>query len=328
MDLTDKTLLITGIGSFIGLRTTEMALAQGMSVRGLEKPAKAAQEAEARGAQVVIGQTTDKAALARACEGVDLVFHTESVIDASGDLEYFRAVNVGGTIQTAEAAKQAGAQAFVHLSSVMVYGFDYAYQVAEDGALKGENNPFCQTKIESETEILKFNDPPQFGVIIIRAGDIYGPGAEVWVMRPLKLMQQKKFVLINGGRGIINHVYIDNLIDSIFLALEKEVYGEAFNITDGCQTTWKEYYLQLAAIGGMPKPISMPAFLVKKAAQLQSKEANISPEAIPFVTRLHPYSIAKAQRVLGYQPRVSFDQGLARTAAWLSTYSDPKFSCE
>jgi nucleoside-diphosphate-sugar epimerase len=320
MDLTNKTLLITGIGSFIGLRTTEMALAQGMNVRGLEKSAEAAQQAEARGAQVVIGQTTDDAALVRACEGVDLVFHTESVIEATGDLEYFRAVNVGGTIQTAQAAKQAGVQAFVHLSSVMVYGFDYAHQVAEDGALKGENNPFCQTKIESETEIFKFNDPPQFGVIVIRAGDIYGPGAEVWVMRPLKLMQQKKFVLVNGGRGIINHVYIDNLIDSIFLALEKEAYGEAFNITDGCQTTWKEYYLQLAEIGGMPKPISMPAFLVKKAAQLQSKEANISPEAIAFVTRLHPYSINKAQRVLGYQPRVSFDQGLARTAEWLNKH--------
>jgi nucleoside-diphosphate-sugar epimerase len=317
MDLNRKTLLITGIGSFIGLRTTEMAIERGLQVRGLEQSPTAAQTAERSGATVIVGSTTDKSAIARACEGVDIVFHTESVTQPTGDLEHFRAVNVGGTVNAATAAKQAGVQAFVHLSSALVYGFNYPDGITEEGRLEGENNPFCQTKIESEVEVLRFNDLPRFGVVILRAGDIYGPGADAWVARPLELMQQQAFVLVDGGRGIMNHLYIDNLVDGVFLSLEKEAYGESFNLTDGCKTSWKEYYLRLAEIGGMPKPMSMPSFLVKKAARFKSKEANISPAAIDFVTRQYAYSTEKAQRVLNFVPHIGLNEGMERTATWL-----------
>ncbi len=316
MELKNKTLLITGIGHFIGQRTAEMALERGMNVRGLEKSPEAARKLESCGVDIIIGHTRDSQALERACENVDIVFHTESVFEASGDVEYFREVNVDGTINTVKIAKQSNVKSFIHLSSVLVYGFNYPDQITEDGPLRGENNPFCQTKIDSESEVLKFNHPPEFGVIVIRAGDIYGPGSDAWVTRPLKLMQQKKFVLINGGSGYINHVYIDNLVDGIFLALEKEAYGEAFNITDGCQTTWKDYYLKLADIGGMAKPISMPAFLVKKAAYLQN---NISPAAIDFTTRPHTYSTCKAQKNLGYFPQINLEEGMKRTKNWLKS---------
>jgi nucleoside-diphosphate-sugar epimerase len=317
MDLRHKTLLITGIGNFIGQRTTEMALERGIQVRGLEKDPELAQAFQAKGIDVVIGSVTDPAALKIACQGVDFVFHTESVSEASGDLAHFRAVNVEGTINAVKAAQQSKAQAFVHLSSVMVYGFNYPDRVTEAGSLRGENNPFCQTKIESEREVLQYNNPPDFGVIAIRAGDIYGPGAETWVLRPLKLMEQKVFVLIDGGRGTINHLYIDNLVDGVFLALEKEAYGEVFNLTDGAQTSWKDYYLRLAEMSGMPQPASMPGFLVKKAAQFKGKEVNFSPAAIDFVTRQHSYSIEKAQQMLDFVPRVELDEGMARTASWL-----------
>lgn len=320
MNLSHKTLLITGIGSFIGQRTTEMAIARGMNVVGLEPLSEAAQHAEKRGAKVIIGSATDKTVLERACKGVDIVFHTESIIQPSGDLEQFRLTNVEGTINSATVAKRSGAQAFVHLSSALVYGFHYPDQITEEGSLQGENNPFCQTKIESEAAVLKLNDPPNFGVIVIRAGDIYGPEADTWVIRPIQLMQQKVFVLIDGGRGTINHLYVDNLVDGMLLALEQDSYGEVFNLTDGTQTSWKDYYLRLAEISGMPKPISMPKFLVKKAAHFKGKEINFSPETIDFITRQHSYSTEKAQRVLGFKPRINLDQGMARTAEWLSKH--------
>lgn len=318
MNLKNKTFLITGIGNSIGLRATEMAIERGMKVRGLEQSAEKAKKAQELGAEVFVGSTTEEGVLQRICEGADIVFHTESVIQESGSMEFFRKVHVGGAVNTAREAKQAGAKTFVHLSSAMVYGFRFPNHVTEEGPLRGENNPFCQTKIESETAVLKFNHPTHFGVIIIRAGDIYGPRGEVWTVRALQLMKKKKFVLIDGGRGISNHVYLDNLIDGVFLAVEKEAYGEAFNMTDGCQTTWKEYYRRLAEIGGLSKPvISMPALLVKTALRQQGKKADLFPESIDFVTRPHAYSIEKARRILGYEPRVTLDEGMARTAEWL-----------
>jgi nucleoside-diphosphate-sugar epimerase len=321
MNLANKTLFITGIGEFIGLRTAEIALAQGMKVTGIEVSPDKAKQAEALGASVVIGNTDQEGILARACEGADIVFHTLFLNDAGGDIERFRAVNVEGTINVAIAAKQAGIKSFIHLSSALVYGFNFPENVTEEEPLRTQKNPFCQSKIESEQAVLKFNDPDHLGVTILRAGDVYGPGGGVWVLRPLNMIQKKKFVLINGGRGICNHLYIDNLIDAVFLAVEKEAYGEAFNITDGCPTTWREYYEKLAAIAGQPKPfISTPALVAKTALRQMGKKADILPESIDFLTRSHAYSIQKATTVLGYQPRVNLDQGMERTGEWLSKH--------
>lgn len=317
MKLTDKTLLITGIGSFVGLRATEMAIARGMKVRGLSPSPAKAKAAEALGAEVLVGSVTEWDAIERACQGADIVFHLESAIEASGCLEEFRRVNVGGTVKTALAAQKAGVKTFLHLSSVMVYGFKYPDRATEEAPLRGENNPFCQSKIEAERELLTFNNPPDFGVILIRAGDIYGPGAYTWVLHPVELMAKHKFALVNGGRGIFNHLYLDNLIDAVFLAAEKEAYGEAFNITDGSQTTWMEFFSQLADRAGVHKPLSMPAFAMKTAAKTLGKQLGILPEAVDFISRSHSYSIEKARRILGYQPRVSLDLGMAETADWL-----------
>lgn len=318
MKLKDKTFVITGIGDFIGLRAAEMAIERGMKVRGLESSPENASKAQKLGAEVIVGNINDKEALKKACKGGDIVFHTVSVLEAGGSMEFFRSVNVDGTIKTAQVAKNEGVKTFVHLSTVMVYGFRFPNNVTESGTLRGENNPCCQTKIESETEVLKFNNPNSFGVIIIRAGDVYGPEGDVWVTRPLKFMQDKTFVLADGGRGIVSYVYLDNLIDAVFLAVEKEAYGEAFNITDGSQITWKDYCVRLAEIGGLPKPVlSMPAMLVKTAIRSQGKKAGILPESVDFITRPHTYSIEKARRYLGYEPRIHLDEGMTRTAKWL-----------
>jgi len=147
MNFQDKTLLITGIGGFIGLRAAEIALSRGMKVRGLQRSPEKAKAAQKLGAEVIVGSITDPAAAAKACQGVDIVLHTAANAEAGGAMEEFREVNVGGTINMAKAAKDAGVKAFVHLSSVMVYGFNYPKYVTEEGPLCGENNPYCQTKI-------------------------------------------------------------------------------------------------------------------------------------------------------------------------------------
>lgn len=326
MNLSGRTLLITGIGGFIGLRAAELALAQGMKVRGLQRSAQQAKKAQDLGAEVIVGNVIDPATAKQVCQGVDVVLHTAAVVKEGGSLQHFREVNVGGTINMALAAKNAGVKTFIHLSSVMVYGFNYPNRIAEDGPLCGDNNPYCQTKIEGEKELLQLNCPPDFGTIIIRAGDVYGPGCIPWIVRPLLLMRQKLFALANGGQGIINHVYVDNLIEAIFLAAEKEAYGEAFNITDGRETSCKEYFTRLAEIGGVSMPFSLPAGVLKSVLRLRciaqtlvGKNTDVLPESIDFVTRPHLYSIAKAQTMLGYQPKIGLDEGMERIHEWLRT---------
>ncbi|BAZ52857.1 oxidoreductase [Nostoc sp. NIES-4103] len=323
MNIKDKTLLITGIDEFIGLRAAELAVAQGMKVRGLQKNSDRA-KLQNLGAEVIVGNVTDAAIAQKACQGVDIVLHTAQITQEAGSLKDFREINVAGTVNMAKAAKSAGVKTFVHFSSVLVYGFNYPENVTESGPLCGEDNPYCQTKIEAEAQLLPLNAPPDFGVIIIRAGDVYGPGSIPWIVRPLLMMRQKLFAYANDGKGVINHVYIDNLIDAIFLAIEKETYGEIFNITDGENTSWKEYFMRLAAMEGLPAPMSLPKDEMKlflklrhQGQKLFRKKADVLPESVDFITRPHAYSIAKAQTLLDYKPKIDLKAGMQFTYEWL-----------
>ncbi|MEH2069109.1 MAG: NAD(P)-dependent oxidoreductase [Nostoc sp.] len=323
MNLKNQTLLITGINEFVGLRAAELAIAQGMKVRGLQSSTEN-QKAQNLGVEVITGSIIDSTIAQKACQGIDIVLHTEQITQEAGSINHFRDVNVGGTVNIAKAAKQAGVKTFVHLSSVMVYGFDYPDGVTETGLLSGENNPYCQTKIEAETALLELNTLPDFGIIIIRAGDIYGPGSIPWIVKPILMMRQKLFAYANDGKGVINHVYIDNLIDGIFLAIEKQTYGEIFNITDGQQTSWKEYFMRLAAMESLPAPLSLPKDEIKLFLKLRAqgqklfrKKADILPESVDFMTRPYACSIAKAQSLLNYKPIIDLEEGMQRTHEWL-----------
>jgi nucleoside-diphosphate-sugar epimerase len=317
MNLQNKTILITGIGGCVGQRLAELAVQKGAIVKGLQRSPLPAGWAEPLGIELFQGSITDSALATKACQGVDIVVHTAAIVKEDGDLQELRAVNVGGSLTVAQAAKNIGVKTFVQISSVMVYGFQYPDQVTETGPFYTGKNAYCLTKLESDQAVLKLNGG-EFGVIVIRPGDIYGSRSDPWVVRPLQMMRDRKFVLLDQGQGIINHVYIDNLIDAIFLAIEQEAYGEAFNITDGCQTTWKEYYLRLAQLENLQKLPSVRSRVAKIVLRILPKGLmGVLPDAIDVGSRRHTYSIQKAIQQLGYQPRISLDEGMAKIAAEL-----------
>ncbi|OUL25307.1 NAD(P)-dependent oxidoreductase [Nostoc sp. 106C] len=324
MNLENKTLLITGIDEFIGWRAAELAIAKGMKVRGLQSSTVQDKKAQSLGVEVIVGNINDAKTAQKACEGVDIVIHTAQLAQEAGALKDFREINVDGTINIAKAAKNAGVKTFVHLSSVLVYGFDYSDRVTESEPLAEEKNPYCQSKIEAEVALLPLNNPPDFGIIVIRAGDVYGPGCIPWIVRPVHFMRQKLFAYASDEHGVINHVYVDNLIDGIFLAIEKESYGEIFNITDGEQTSWKEYFTRLAEISGSPAPMSLGKDEIKlflklrvQGQKLFRKKADILPESIDFMTRPYACSISKAQSLLNYQPKIGLEKGFQLIQKWL-----------
>lgn len=324
MNLNNKTILITGTDEFIGLRAAELAIAQGLKVRGLQTSSIQDQNLQKLGVEIIVGSITDPKIAQQACQGVDIILHTAQLAEEAGEIKHFREINVNGSLNIAKAAKAAGVKTFVHLSTVLVYGFNYANDITETGSVSSENNPYCQTKIEAETEVLKLNSSPDFGVIIIRAGDVYGPGSIPWIVRPVLMMRQKLFAYANDGKGVMNHLYVDNLIDAIFLAIEKEAYGEIFNITDGKETSWKDYFIHLAAMEGLPAPMSLPKEEMKlflrvrhQGQKLFRKKADILPESVDFMSRPYPYSITKATSLLNYQPKIDLEEGMKRTHQWL-----------
>jgi nucleoside-diphosphate-sugar epimerase len=323
MRLQDAALAVTGIGGFIGRRIAERAQGRGVRVRGLEQSEEGARSARRTGAEVIVGDVCDPAATRAACAGADVVIHTAAVVKEDGPRALYDRVNVGGTEQVARAARGQGVRRFVHLSSVMVYGFHYPPLVGEDGPLRGEGNPYCETKIESERVARAQHAPGVFEVTVIRPGDVYGPGSIPWVVRPFDLMRAGLFVLPGGGRGLVNHVHVDNLIDALFLAIEKDA-SDVFTVSDGVGATCLEYFGPIARAAGRPRIRTAPAgFLrgafkvVQAGASLLGKEAPAAPSAVDYLMRPHTYSIDKARRELGFAPAVDFSEGMAGVCEWL-----------
>ncbi len=319
-----KSIFITGIGGFIGLRLAERCRERGIEAWGVDRDRAAIARARKRGVEALIGDVTDEGLLRAHMAGAQAVVHTAAIVKEHGPLADFRRVNVEGSRTVALAARGAGAKSFVQLSSVMVYGFEYPENVDERGPLRGEGNPYCQSKIEGEHVVMALNDPGNFGVIVIRPGDVYGPGSVPWVDRPIQMMKKRMMLLPKGGQGMINHVYVDNLIDGILLALEHEAHGQTFNITDGVATTYVDFFSQLAALAKVPGPRVIPTALLRiltkavyalAARGITSEEA--SPDTVRYLSRPHAYSIEKAKTVLGYNPRIDLAQGLALTQPYI-----------
>ena len=184
-----QTLAVTGAGGFIGLRMVERCVSQGIRVQGLEVSPEAAAAAAEAGAEITVGDVRDRNALRKVLSGADAVFHTAAIVSESGDPQAFNEINVEGTRLVAEEALNLGIQTLVHLSSVMVYGFDYPEQVTEDHPLCAAQNVYIRSKIDSEAAALSFNNSDRLRVVAVRAGDVYGPRSMPWTIRPIKLIR-------------------------------------------------------------------------------------------------------------------------------------------
>jgi nucleoside-diphosphate-sugar epimerase len=304
---------ITGTG-FIGTALARRLRAAGVAVRAIDLHPDGSWAD--LGAEVMTGDITSPDDMAGFCAGLDTVVHTAALVAESGDLAVFEAINVDGPVTVATAARDAGVRRFVHLSSVMVYGFDYPDGIDETGPTDGAGNPYCMTKIASEQAVLAVHDPGVFDVFIIRPGDVYGPGSVPWIVRPYEAMRAGLWADIGAEQSpLINHVFIDNLLDGIGVVLASGRSGEPFVITDRRRTTTAEFYRRLGDLAGIGDIVSISAD--------DAVAFGLDPQAVRYLMRLGTYSADKVAS-LGYDPAVDLDEGMAITGAWLaSVYGDP-----
>lgn len=299
-------------------------LLQAFALRGDEVSVLARRPTESLrpAARVVEGDLRDDAAVRRLVEGVDAVVHVAAVYRTAGHPDaYYREVNVGGTGRLLEAAAAVGVRRFVHTSTVGVHGH-VEHPPADETAPFRPGDIYQQTKVEGEELAWRFHRERKVPVCVVRPGAIYGPG-ETRLLKLFRSIARGHYAIVGTGRSFYHPVFIDDLVQGFLLALDRqEAAGEAFLVCGPEYVSQAELAARIArCTAGRVLPFRVPARPIQWAGDLVEAVCvpfGIDPplhrRRVDFWTKSRAFSIEKARRLLGYQPAVSLDAGLARTA--------------
>jgi nucleoside-diphosphate-sugar epimerase len=318
MEISGKRAAVTGAGGFIGAAVCRRLAEAGCEVVGIDVEPALAGKVEASGASFALADVTDRPALDAALAGAELVVHTAAYVREWGDMESFVAVNVGGTVNVLDAAEAAGAERVVHISSVVVYGYADEAEQDESAHRRSVGIPYIDTKSASDRIACRR------GAVVIRPGDVYGPGSVPWLLRPLELVRAGQAALPGRGDGQMLPAYIDDLVTAIVLAAEKGEPGTAYTIWDGRPLGFDEYFEALAQISGgsgarhLPRPVLIGlAAATELFAKLRRRPPRFGRHGVTLVDRRGSASNRRAREELGWEPRVDFAEGMRRSERWL-----------
>ncbi|NWF92687.1 MAG: NAD-dependent epimerase/dehydratase family protein [Syntrophaceae bacterium] len=326
MEIRGLSALVTGASGFIGGRLAErLATEEGVRVRAMVRNERKAEPLRKLQLEIVRADLLDLSSLREAVAGCELVFHCAALVRETGDKDEFFRTNVKGTENILKASVDAGVKRFVHFSSVAVYGMNPPDRADETTPFQPCGNLYCDTKIGAEKAVWAAYQEAGLPVVVIRPANVYGPRSNPWTIRPIKLIRSGQMMLINGGTGLCNCVYIDNLLDATLAAAKHDQsVGQVYLISDGVAMMWKEFFGYYAQMAGRSEIRSVPQWLAKMIAlgmEISSKftgrPPKITREAVSYLTRQSYFSIEKARRELGYQPRFSLEQGMKLTEQWL-----------
>jgi 2-alkyl-3-oxoalkanoate reductase len=309
---------VTGAGGFIGNAVCRALAAEGAEVTGADVDARSADRVRGAGASFVGADVTDRDAIGRALDGADLVVHTAAYVRDWGTMEEFVQVNVGGTANVLDAADSAGAERLLHVSSVVVYGYHHPGEQHEGAFHRAYGIPYIDTKSASDALALRR------GAVVIRPGDVYGPGSVPWTLRPLELARSGRLAVPGKGDGLMLPVYIDDLVEAVLLGLLQGEPGRAYTAWSGERLTFGDYFDRIAAIASarparrVPRPLLLGIARAGEAvAALRGEPPAFSARATTFVDRRGTVSDRRIREELGWEPKVTLDEGLRRTEEWL-----------
>ncbi|MBX7185125.1 MAG: NAD-dependent epimerase/dehydratase family protein [Vicinamibacteria bacterium] len=315
---------LTGASGYTGGHILRKLLARGDSVTALVREGSITPALQASGAQIVAGVLGSADDARRFIAGCDAVMHVAAVYRTAGHPDsYYRQINVEGTRKLLEAATEAGVRRFVHTSTVGVHG-DVKHPPADENSPIAPSDIYQETKAEADAMAREFGRARGIEVAIVRPGAIYGPG-ETRLLKVFRGIARGRYAVVGKGTPHYHLVYIDDLVDGFLLALDRrEAAGETFIIAGPSSLSQDDLAREVArATGGSVWPFHIPAWPIQRLGDLVEAicvpfgvEPPIHRRRVDFWVKNRSFSIEKARRLLGYDPKVGTMEGIRRTAQW------------
>ncbi|HHV84018.1 MAG TPA: SDR family oxidoreductase [Tepidanaerobacter syntrophicus] len=311
--LNNSRFLVTGAAGFIGSNLVEAILRLGYRVRGIDNFSTGKRENielffQNSNFEFIEGDIRDFSMCMKACEGIDYVLHQAAWGSVPRSIEMpllYEEINIKGTLNMMEAARQNNVKKFVYASSSSVYG-DESNLPKKEGKEGNLLSPYALTKRADEeygklyTKIYKLDT---YGLryfnVFGKRQDPEGPYAAV-IPKFIELLLNNERPIINGdGRQSRDFTYIENVIEANLKACKAshEAAGQAFNIACGKREYLIDVYHELCNLLG--KNIE-PIFGSERLGDIKHSHADIS----------------KAKELLGYNPNWDFEKGIRVAIEW------------
>ena len=316
-----RTVFITGATGFVGSHIAEELVRRGFRVKALIRRTSNLRWIKDLPIEFVVGDLRSSGEWIDALNDVDVVLHVAGVIKALSEDGYM-AGNYESTANLALAAQKAGVKRFVFISSRAAAGPSPPSEPFDEDFPPNPISAYGRSKLAAERFLLNETDLP---VVILRPVVVYGP-RDGGVLRYFKLV--KKHLLPFVGKGNwVNVVHVSDLVDAVMRAMEVDAaVGEVFFIGNEAGHHITEIGRMIAEVLGVGwvVKIKIPVWIAKayaalalQVSKLVGKPSIINPDKIrEFEAQWWLCSSAKAQKILGWQPKVDEIEGLRWTAEW------------
>ena len=293
--------IVTGGAGFIGSHLVDRLLSEGHDVAVLDnlssgRPDHLSHHRDNSALQMVEADIVDLGSIQSYFEGADWVFHLAALADIvpsiQRPLEYHRA-NVDGTVSVLEASRSAQVRRFIYIASSSCYGIPDMYPTPETAPARPQY-PYALTKYVGEQYALHWEQVYGVPVVSLRLFNVYGPrsrtsgtyGAVFGVFLAQKLAGQP-FTVVGEGTQTRDFTYVSDVVDACVMAAQSGLAGEVMNVgSGGTQSVNRLVELLGGDVTHIPKRPGEPDCTLA--------------------------DISKIRRLLGWEPRVSFEGGVRK----------------
>ncbi len=305
------TYLVTGAAGFIGRSIAAALLARGETVRGIDNliTGKRSNLAGLETMEFVEGDLTDPAACAKACQGVDIIFHEAALASVPRSVADPLGTNlhcVTATLNLLVAAREAEVKRVVYAGSSSAYGDTPTLPKTEE-MLPNPISPYAVAKLAGEHYMRTFTRVYGLETVVLRYFNVFGPYQDptshysgVLAIFCRKMLAGEQPMIYGDGEQSRDFTYIDNVVHGNLLAAAapaEKVAGQMMNLAIGTRFTLNETFRILCELTGYS---GEPAYAAARAGDVRDSLADVS----------------LCERLLDYRPIVEFKEGLRRTVEW------------
>jgi nucleoside-diphosphate-sugar epimerase len=325
--------VVTGATGLLGSHLVEQLIGRGERVRALVRPGSDVRLLQQLGVQLFPGDLTEPASLPGLVEGADVVYHCAARVGDWGPWKSYQTHILDATRHLLAACRSVGVGRVLHVSSIGVYGHlgDRDRPITESEPL-GQNPWFWdyypRAKLLAERMCRRYPG----ALTIVRPTWLYGPYDRNTLPRVVKAVTAGRVAVIGRGDNKINIVYAGDVADGCIRAAEHPgAVGQAYNLSSLGELTQRQFIDRLTAELRLPSVRKHVSFLtafwggflsecIGRAINLR-RPPHITRHVVSLVGRSTRFSIDKARKELGWEPRVGVEEGMRRTLEWYSGHT-------